>query len=419
MIIRDRDVMEAVDKTEIKGYLESEFSKENISYYAEACRDTAWRMVEMIMDRGREPITVLIPSRGAVPFIIGAIKAIKEDPEINKFVKEAFGTENFVELPSLSCFDVVRDTSETPGKPLVRMLLLPFTADASFYEEEVKNNKDLVGDMRRFMTRVASEILFKAPQKRVSKEFQLYLNFLKEVEGRSSLAQFYEEFQPVKTGEPVLYIDTVISGRASDTIVDEFEKLGVNIGFRVDSQLVPLLVVDNYGLSLAPRFRRYVDQFSATKSVLKVPKILSEDRGAAFLGITAVIYENLITTATNSHPECGDLAPCFGAWHDVPSRDALLFKGVFKQFIELIGQKISGRDENFTEKRREFLCSILKRRILETRNRIGHSETKEFFRRGLPFESARETGSHIIQIRLPGSTAERIVSKVCRLSINR
>lgn len=419
MIIRDRDVMEAEDKTEIKGYLESEFSEANISYYAEACRDTAWRMIEMIMDRGGEPITVLIPSRGAVPFIIGAIKAIKEDPGINKFVKEAFGTANFVELPSLSCFDLVRDTSEAPGKPLVRMLLLPFTADASFYGEEVRNEKDLVGDMRRFMTRVASEILFIAPQKRTSQEFQLYLNFLKEVEGRNGLAQFYEEFQPVKRGEPVLYIDTVISGRASDTIVDEFERLGVNTGFRADSQLVPLLVVDNYGLSLGPRFRKYVDQFSATKSVLKVPKILSEDRGAAFLGITAVIYENLITTATNSHPECGDLAPCFGAWHDVPSKDALLFKGVFKQFIELIGQKISGRDENFTEKRREFLSSILKRRILETRDRIGHSETKEFFRRGLPFESARETGSHIIQIRLPASTAESIVSKVCRSSINR
>ena len=419
MIIRDRDVMEAEDKTEIKGYLESEFSKENIRCYAEACRDTAWRMIEMIMDRGREPITVLIPSRGAVPFIIGAIKAIKEDPEINKFVKEAFGTENFVELSSLSCFDVVRDTSEASGKPLVRILLLPFTADASFYEEEVKNKKDLVGDMRRFMARVASEILFKAPQKRASREFQLYLNFLKEVEGRSGLAQFYEEFQPVKRGEPVLYIDTVISGRASGTIIDEFERLGVNIGFRADSQFIPFLVVDNYGLSLDPRFRRNVDQFSATKSVLKVPKILSEDRGAAFLGITAVIYENLITIATNSHPECGDLAPYFGAWHDVPSKDALLFKGVFKQFIELIGQKISGKDENFTEKRKEFLSSILERKVLETRDRVSHSQIKEFFRRGLPFESARETGSHVIQIRLPDSTAESIVSKVCRLSINR
>ncbi len=411
--------MEVKGQTEIKGYLESEFSKENISYYAEACRDTAWKMIEMIMDRGREPITVLIPSRGAVPFIIGAIKAIKEDPEINKFVKEAFGTENFVELPNLSCFDVVRDTKEAFGKPLVRMLLLPFTADVSFYGEEAKNKKDLVGDMRRFMTRVASEILFKAPHERVGKEFQLYLNFLNEVEGRRGLAQFYGDFQPVAKGEPVLYIDTVISGRASDTIIGEFERLGVNVGFRVDSQLVPLLVVDNYGLSLGSRFRRYVDQFSATKSVLKVPKILSEDKGAAFLGITAVIYENLITTATNSHPECGDLAPCFGAWHDVPSKDAPLFRGVFKQFIELIGQRISGQDEDFTQKRREFLSSILERKVLETRDRVSHSEIKEFFRRGLPFESARETGSHIIQIRLPDNTAESIVSKVCRLSLSR
>src|SRR3989337_3174068 len=114
------------ENTEISAYLEREFSSENFREYAEACRDTAWRMIEMVADRGGKPITVLIPSRGAIPFIIGAIKAIKEDESINSFVKEAFDTDNIVELPPLTCFDQLRTTSEGNKDPLVRILVLPF-----------------------------------------------------------------------------------------------------------------------------------------------------------------------------------------------------------------------------------------------------------------------------------------------------
>ncbi|MBI2103370.1 hypothetical protein HYT59_00030 [Candidatus Woesebacteria bacterium] len=403
--------MEQVDR-EISEYLERDFSSENLGAYADACRKTAWKIVEMISDRGGEPVTVLLPSRGAVPFIIGAIKAIKEDPGINSFVKEAFGTDNLVELPPLACFDTFREQKAQGQKPLVRILILPFTADASFPD---KKNREIVDGMRQFMTRVAVEMLFKPPNKRTGKEFRLYLDFLKEVEGRKGLADFYERFQPVKRGEPVLFIDTVVSGRASHTILSEFERLGVDLGYEPFNQMVPLLIVDDNGRRLKDIFRKYVDVYTHTdtESVIKMPKIISEDRGAALLGVCAVIYENLIVNAIENRV-CGDVAPCFGTWHDVPRSESGVYSSLFNKFINLVGMKISGRVEGFEQERTNFLRELKSYDVLTPNANMTLSEVEEFFKVGMPFKSARETGSHIVQIRFTDEGAHKTVEKICR-----
>src|SRR3989337_3862983 len=106
----------------------------------------------------------------------------------------------------------------------------------------------------------------------------------------------------------MVIIDTVVSGRASWTILDELKKIeGLE-------KIVPVLIVDDDGHKLKKRFRSFVD----TKGGIKIPRIFTEDMGASLEGVLAVIYPGLIIAGEEGRLCDYHCYPLFGSWHSLP-----------------------------------------------------------------------------------------------------
>ena len=381
---------------EIPVNIERDFSKENFEGYVSACRQVGERIAEFVLDNNQGKIAIVLPSRGAIPIFIGAEIALMKDLDLKDY-----DIGKSIEIPKLSCFDRLRPgdkDAETDTFP-VKTLVLPFTADVKMKglvrpEEETK----VVNNMRQFMSRVTIEF-FRDPSQRESKEFSLYLRFLEIVEGRKQLIKFLREFPKV---EKMLILDTVVSGRASSTILGEFARLGKEVG----KEIIPVLVVDNNGSNLKNEYRRFVDEFGS----FKIPRIFSEDRGAALEGIVATVYPSLIT-GSYGKAVCGDIYPCFGSWHNVPEKEENDYAKVFNLFLNVIEEGIT-RAKNSTETRKVFLTELNSGGFLKKRN-FSVKDMGKLVRRGLKIVKVEETSAHVIQIYFPEAVITNLIRQIC------
>jgi len=388
--------------TDIPVNIERDFSKENFEGYVSACKRVGERIAEFVLDNDQSKIAIVLPSRGAIPIFIGAEIALMEDSELKNY-----DIGKLIEIPELSCFDRLRPDdkdAETDDFP-VKTLVLPFTADVKMKglvrpEEETK----VVDNMRQFMSRVTIEF-FRDPSQRESKEFSLYLRLLEIVEGRKQLAKFLREFPKV---EKMLMLDTVVSGRASSTILGEFARLGMEIG----KEVVPVLVVDNNGSSLKNEYRRFVDEFGS----FKIPRIFSEDRGAALEGIVATVYPSLIT-GSYGKTDCGDIYPCFGSWHNVPEKEKKDYAEIFNLFLDVIEEGITGV-KNSLETRKVFLTKLNSGGFLRKRN-FNVKNMENIVRRGLKIVKVEETSAHVIQIYFPEAVTANLIRQICKLTADK
>jgi len=198
----------------------------------------------------------------------------------------------------------------------------------------------------------------------------------------------------------MLIIDTVISGRASWTILDELEKSG---RFISSGQINPVLVVDEDGKKLKKPFRRFVDQRPADS--IKVSRILTEDRGAAFEGVAAFVYPGLIVKFGEEH----GIYPLFGSWHDVPSFCRERYLGILNKFFDVINSIISGESEEIVSEKRNIFCGeLVKSGVLKEEESLSW----EKFGIKFPIDSIRETSSHVIQLYFSDKVTNQIISDV-------
>lgn len=388
--------------TDIPANIERDFSEENFKEYVSACRRVGERITEFVLDNDQRKIAIVLPSRGAIPIFIGAEIALMKDPELKDY-----DIGKLIEIPELSCFDRLRPDGKDAGIDdfLVKTLVLPFTADVKMEglvrpEEEIK----VVNNMRQFMSRVTVEF-FRDPSQRESKEFSLYLQFLEIVEGRKQLVEFLREFPKV---EKMLMLDTVISGRASFTILSELVRLGIEVG----KEVVPVLVVDNNGGNLKNGYRRFVDEFGS----FRIPRIFSEDRGAALEGIVATVYPSLIT-GSYGKTECGDIYPCFGSWHNVPEKEKKDYAEIFNLFLDVIEEGITGA-KNGTETRKVFLTKLNSGGFLKKRD-FNIKNMENLVRRGLKITKVEETSAHVIQIYLAETVTANLIRQICKLTADK
>jgi len=377
---------------EIPANIERGFSEENFEEYVKACRKVGERIAEFVLDNNPEKIAIVLPSRGAIPIFIGAEIALMKDPDLKDY-----DIDKFIEIPELSCFDRLRLDAEINNFP-VKTLVLPFTADVKMKglvrpEEETR----VVDNMRQFMSRVTREF-FRDPSQRESKEFSLYLRFLEIVEGRKQLVKFLREFPKV---EKMLMLDTVISGRASSTILGELARLGMEIG----KEVVPVLIVDNNGNNLKNEHRRFVDKFGS----FKIPCIFSEDRGAALEGIVATVYPSLITESYGK-TGCGDIYPCFGSWHNVPEKEKKDYAEIFNLFLDVIEEGVT-ETKNSWETRKVFLTELNSGGFLKKRN-FNVKDIGELVRRGLKIVKVEETSAHVNQIYFPEAVTTNLIRQI-------
>lgn len=371
--------------------IEREFSPENFSAYARMCEELAIRIAEKIEEKEERKdegkCAILLPSRGALPIFNGVMLAMRY-----------LGKGGKINLPPLACFDYVRNVlgEERIGSQIdhnVETLIFPFTADGDFRSVNEDEEGKIVAGMRRFGAKVVAELL-KPPNERDGLEYLIFSAFLEVVEGREEIA-----FKQKSQIDTLLMIDTVISGRASFTILEGLRENGIRIGEW--GGVIPFLVVDANGERLDSRFRFYVDR---CPNCLKVPRIMTEDRGAALEGVVAVLYPNLILAAHRDIYPQG--YPLFGNWHNVPSPAMDIYGGIFDSFLNVLKEEIDRH--NIDEARQNFLRKLREANVL----RGGENIEGRMLNRVWPIRETTETSAHVIQITYPYEVVNRILRRI-------
>jgi hypothetical protein len=377
--------------------LEREFSSENLRAYAGACEEIGVRLAE-ILEKKEDGVAILLPSRGAIPVFIGAC-----------FSLESLGMLDLIDLPPLTCFDYIRirrkaalggetQSQRTP------VLIFPFTADVNFGDlvREPEQQREIIEHMRRFGARAVMDF-FKSPGERNGLEYRLFLAFLEVVERRRRMIEFYEEFPQV---EKLVVIDTVISGRASWTILNEWEKNGKNIkAIEGGGEIEPILVVDAMGRKVKEEFGKYIHSCG---SCHYIPRILTEDRGAALEGVAAVVYPQLILAAHEKSDLYPQGYPLFGSWHSVPSRVREVYLEIFNGFLATIEGILEGKD--FKGLRENFLQQISEAQVLSGRNSVNGEDLNPHHQ----ITKVQETSAHVVQIYYSPQVVSDIIREITK-----
>lgn len=380
--------------------IEDIFSEDNILSYSEACLDLAVSVPE----KQKKANTLVIPSRGAVPFFLGMTYSL------DKLKSMGGAQENF--YSNLAIQDTLSSLlpeniklSNQPSRESINVLLVPFTADLNLNKFDKKlDNDEYVLKTRNYWANVTKSF-FKTPFERVKDPyFVSFADFvLREVEGREELAQIYEKFPEITKFS---IIDTAISGRAATDILGSFDKLAEKSG---NSSLVPqaFLVVDEMGDKMKPQFSGYLRKKILEEKVEMhfVPRIVSEDEGASLLGVAAVIYPSIMRASKNFYLNGEEFFIGAGAWHkslDIPGKyfnNFNLFMNMVYKGIDLLykkgysGEESSKEKESFLESRQEFLKMAKDVRLLaETSDNISSLKPTNNYH----FGDSYETHSHVL-----------------------
>jgi hypothetical protein len=382
-----------VEKGQVKEVLEAEFSLSNLEAYAQACENIGIRLTEIVEEeKERKKIAILLPSRGAIPVFIGACFGLSNLGVLNK-----------IDLPPLTCFDYMRErlvAVDEDREIKTPVLIFPFTGDVNFNNlvNSSEQQLEIRDNMRRFGARAVIDF-FKPPRKRRGLEYRLFLSFLEVVEKRRGIIEFYENFPQI---DRFVVIDTVISGRASWTILNEWEQNGIEIG--EGGKIEPILVIDVQGKKIKENFRKYI---YTCRNSYYIPRILTEDRGAALEGVVAVVYPQLILAAHENRELYPQGYPLFGSWHSIPPRFQNTYLKIFNEFLATIEAFMN--NEDFEKLREVFLRDLSNEGVLSTRDSLINGRDLD-----LPFASyqTQETSARVIQIFYDESKVSDIIRMI-------
>jgi hypothetical protein len=245
--------------------------------YGQACADLH-NAIQCL--RSKDYDLMVVPSRGASPFINGA------DSYGHALRNEKYET-----------FD-----SGAPRLVDIEELYLPFTADSS--DDFAISTKSI----RRFWSRVLAALIRRDNS-------DLALRFYKLLQARSGdLATGSAPSRGGKSGK-FIFVDTVISGQAISEIFDAFAEYDLN-------SCHFLLIIDYGGKRLNQLHQRKIEEMTqlGRATTIFVDRIFTEDQGPAMSGIWSVTIPELMVQAQTMIPEFEN---CIGAglyYHEVAKR---------------------------------------------------------------------------------------------------
>ncbi|MBU4086606.1 MAG: hypothetical protein KKB21_03455 [Nanoarchaeota archaeon] len=384
--------------------LEQEFSDENVLKFGRACFDIA----EIINAKSKNPSfnTLLIPSRGAVPFFIGAMYAVRclerEYPDYAELATRLRVPRMIREFVAPA--DAIPEQVERYRR--INILLCPFTADINTdqFAQDFGlvgriSNEDIINQTRSYWTRVVHGLSGGKKERSRNQYLQLYLFLLKKLEGRTEIADEYEQAPRV---DGMAMIDTVISGRASTTILDSFREV------KISPQAI--LIVDNDGNSYKEPFKTKIriGKDSGQITTLPIPRIFSEDRGACLEGVAGMIYPSLMYYGMGMEVQGKPFFPVgAGSWHPLSQNDP--HKKAFEAFCKMLGSAVkvecadyhsdTNKEQALQEMRtdRKSLLSLLKSgKLLSLKST--KSDLEGFGIKYLQDSKTYETSSHVVHI---------------------
>jgi hypothetical protein len=300
--------------------------------FSSACLEVAKELIKL-SSQGYD--CLLIPCRGAFPVLVGAVEALKLIDGGKELLARFFAP-----YPH----PILREYHRKNGD--FKILMLPITAHVTIPEEyrqkyDFKEPIDAVeSSVRLWATNLALSFLKEADERNEDDYFNFYTKLLN-LTGRKELEKLYRNFPKCNN---LIYLDTVISGLASHTILKGFKDANYNP--------YTIFVVDNYGAKLKPKyswiFRSLESNGLATK--ILVSKLLAEDTNSALLGVSATVYPTIIMASWKKIKPCGAVE-----WHPAIGKHL----EAFTQFRTCLRKSLEGKDfTSEAEKLNESLNSI-------------------------------------------------------------
>ncbi|MCY4754413.1 hypothetical protein [Pelomonas aquatica] len=243
------------DPQPISALWQNEFNVDNLIDYARASKDLSDYIRVLVKEGYRH---LVVPSRGAVPFINAAAAAWRLDVRA---------------LPNFD--DRLREMTELTYSPFHQKLVLPFSADPQDATQTTMS-------IRRYWSRVLAALV---RRNGTDPHLTLYKVLVESLAKRSWLAALPSKLPT----EKFIFVDTVVSGRAICEIFKAFEELGLN-------ECHFVLIVDARGAEVASRYQREItamaDQGRCT--VIPVNRLFTEDRGPAVSGVWSTVYPQVL-----------------------------------------------------------------------------------------------------------------------------
>jgi hypothetical protein len=401
-------------------FLRQFFSDENLGSYAKSA-------IEIAIDIPSKDIdTILIPSRGAFPIFLGVLYALELVSNEEKPYRDFF---EGIRIPAFvkECYPTYKPQNENCVGNDVNVLVIPFTGDINIrddYKEKCIKQEDVVDNTRKFWSNVAYSFLKEKEERERDPYFQTYMFLLKQIEKREKLAEEYENFPKAKR---IAMIDTVISGRASSTILKEFDEISKKNNCEIPSHT--FLILDSCGKRLKHPYSQYLSlkETLGLASFYQIPVILSEDKGATLEGVISIVYPDLMCLSmdTKTSEQLKKYVPFFGAgsWYPIPSHETTkayaetfnIFMSLVKEYVKKEAKKEYGigiisdnKDiENF---RKRLIENIIENNLLNHNKPfdIGLFGHETLYRP----DSIYETSSHVIHAKYKPGIARNILVKL-------
>jgi len=402
------------------GTLDNIFSDENLREYSKACFDLAMEIPERFHTHKLD--TLVIPSRGAVPFFLGMTYGIRKISEEGlcqhgeEFYKNLGVQESLLPLLPKD-FGIKKANLEEKA---YRVLLAPFTADLdmSKIDSEVDTDKYTV-KTRNYWANVTAAMFLPKNQRQEDPYFKSFTDIvLRHLEKREDTARLYEDFPAISRFG---LMDTVISGQASNNILRAFEALARK---KDNANLNPFafLIVDENGNKLKHDFKRYLMNKEAhnTASFHRIPRIVSEDENASLLGVGAVVYPTVMKSSREMlRLDDEEFFIGAGSWRldeDLGPRKNNPHIKNFNQFMDLIYSGIDAelygegkKMDEFREKRERFLEAVKEKNILG--NAVFDLKRISKQTRYKPVEPY-ETGSFVLHIPFNKPDTRKVISEL-------
>ncbi len=402
--------------------LEDVFSEENMVAYSKVCMDLAVSMPEV--QKKSDFDTILVPSRGAVPIFLGMVYALEKISSIGGEQKEFYENLGIQKLISPLLPENSSAARSNEGKS-IRSLFLPFTADLNLSKFKPNSDEDFYTlNTRQYWANVTKSF-FKSPDVRAKDPyFKSFADgILRDIESRGKVAEMYESFRNI---EKFSLIDTVISGRASTNILKAFDTISEQEN---NPNMVPeaFLVVTEDGKKLQHPFLPYLKKKERNGEVKMyyTPKIVSEDQGAALLGVASVVYPSVMKESHERLRLENGQSLFFGAgsWRLASDLGALSkkYSDTFEKFMDVIYKGIDhiyskeyvgneGRSlEEFNEEREGFIDHTYTKRPLQ-----GENVSMSFLNLNPSYKtgSIYETSSHVVHVPFDEESTHRLISKL-------
>jgi len=298
--------------------------------FSSGCFEVARALINLA---GQGYDCLLIPCRGAFPVLIGAIEALKTIGGGAKLLERFYAPYSHLALE-----EVHRKRGD------FKLLILPFTAHVKLPEEYRRRYdfqahiNEVEKSTRLWAVRLALSFLKDTDERGGDPYLKLYMRILSMI-GEGRLVKLYESFPECNR---MIYLDTVISGRASHTILMGFREAGYTP--------YTILMIDRYGAKLNPKYSWIFKQleYRGLARLIPVSRLVAEDTSSALLGVSATLYPTVIMASWNRLKPCGAVA-----WHPVVG----LHSKVFTRFRECLRGYIKGREawmEKFEELNRSL-----------------------------------------------------------------